>query len=83
MISPSNSYYYRSGDLIEILMNIGFSKTKRSTYQKLFRLKWNDKFKPPVDPNTGRWVFTKKQLLDIARSLSPGGSGEWKFNNQL
>lgn len=74
------SFRYRTRDLIEILIKVGFASTKKSARQKLFRLKLSGKFVPPTVGGNNRWVFNKKHLLEITKNLSPGGSGEWKFD---
>ena len=76
------AYKFRSNDLLRILVDVGFSKNSVSAYIKLFRLKKAGKFKPP-QTDQGNWVFTEDQLLDIAKHLSPGGKGEWRFENSL
>lgn len=76
-------YRYRSKDLLKVLVDVGFSKNETSAYQKLFRLKYSGRFTPPValKGEKNEWVFTERQLIDIAKNLSPGGRGEWHFNN--
>lgn len=72
-------YKYRSKDLLKVLVEVGFSKNNVSAYQKLFRLKRDNKFTPPTLSNSNDWAFTEDQLVEIAKSLSPGGKGEWHF----
>lgn len=72
-------YKYRTRHLLKMLIDVGFSKNMSSGVQKIFRLKNQGKFSPPLDPATGHAVFTEKQLVSIVKALSPGGSGEWHF----
>ena len=82
MTFPSNQlpkYKYRSKDLFRVLVEVGFSKNHESTEMKLYRLIRSGKFTPPTIGNN-RWAFTEDQLIDIAKSFSPGGKGEWHFD---
>lgn len=81
--SNLNKYSYRSKDLLKVLVDIGFSVNEVSTRQKLLRLQDEGKFTPPRDPKNNYWHFTEDQLLEIAKSFSPGGTGEWHFDNKM
>lgn len=74
-----DEYKYRSSDLYKVLISIGFSNTKNGVKQKLHRLSKKGKFSPPKI-NSKRRVFTRDQIISIAKELGPGGSGEWHFD---
>lgn len=76
--SEIDKYEYRSNDLYKVLMSIGFSETRNGVIQKLHRLSKKGRFTPPKVSN--RKVFTRDQIISIAKELGPGGSGEWHFD---
>lgn len=75
----SKAYKFRSADLFRQLAEKGVFKSDHAAALFMYAKRQEGKFIPPTRPGKWTWMFNQDQIDEIIEAFSPGGDGEWKF----